>query len=213
MRSDEDFDSLDEGVAIERFKGRVQSRLLKSHGSLLIKGKRPREATPAKPRRLRPWKPLRPALAKAAAALIKDGVGVVEVPLAKRGECIVPLKIFSRAIATELAGVDVGAGLSGSSIKYAVAEVAAAVFGEVQALQERGETGVVHLHCTTDAAWKGSAARGGGLAMDEEGKKLVEAAAARVVEKLGEPALQISKPSPRDKCDGKARNAVDEESG
>ena len=193
VRSDTNFNHFDEKTTAERYHSAIQSLLLKSNASaVVLKGKRPRDDSPSNRRRLRPWRPLRPALAQAAAQMIRDGTGLVEVPAKKKDCCILPFKIFSRNIALELAKTEVGSNLSSSSIKFAVGEVAAAVFGEAQGMIAQGKAGTVKLHCTTDAAWKGTTARGGGLAMDEEGKHLVFAAAARVVERLAEP-LQISK--------------------
>ena len=193
VRSDANFNDFDEGTTAERYHSAFQSLLLKSASSaVVVGGKRPHDDASLNRRRLRPWRPLRPALAQAAAQMIRDGGGLVEVPAAKKKSCILPFKIFSRNIASELGKAEVGSGLSSASIKFAVGEVAAAVFGETEGLITQGKAGTVKLHCTTDAAWKGTSARGGGLAMDEEGKNLIVAAAARVVERLAEP-LQISK--------------------
>ena len=53
--------------------------------------------------------------------------------------------------------------------------------------------GVFELHGSTDAAWVGTAARGCGIAMDKAGKTLILAAAARVVDRLTQPALKLAK--------------------
>jgi len=176
----------------------VQKRLIKTHAALLVvqvgTKRRRNEPNGVKPTALRVWKPTRPALALEVARLLADGVGLVEAPEEKRAGCSLPLKIFSKQIATKLGSTTAGAEYSQHSIQFAVTEVIAAVFTEAEhSRTTEGLEAGFDLHGSTDVAWRGTSARGNGIAMDTAGKELVTSAAIRVAERLAQPALQLPK--------------------
>jgi hypothetical protein len=192
---DESLHIVDREVAMRR----LQERLMKTHASLFavqvvsrtMTGKRTRDD---KPKKMRPWRPSRPTLAREAAEMIKDGVGMVEVPAEKREGCAFPFKIFARHVASKIGAGGRFAEVNKSAVEYAIGEVVNAVFNEAETLRStRGMTGATQMHGSLDASWKGTVARGCGIAMDEAGKALIATAAARVVDRLDEPAMQVAK--------------------
>lgn len=205
-------DALDSDNAIQTLESAVQKRLLKEHPSLLVNvlataagkpvaGKRKHDHGDPPP--MRAWRPTRPALAKAAAQMIHDEIGMEEAPVVKREGCELPFKLFSKLVAAKLALVPEGAAFSKTSIEFAVGEVVAAIFNEAEKLRltqavdaegtDAPSAALLELHGCSDAAWAGTAARGTGLAMNEAGKKLMTSAARRVVDRLGEPEMQVRK--------------------
>ena len=184
----------------------LRRRLAKSHPTLfkvhVVKRpslKRQRDAVEidaslAKPRA---WQPSRPSFAKEIATVVMEGKRVTEVPSEKRDSCLLPFKLFGRDVVAEVASRETAAGFTNRSVQYAVAEVIYAIVTEAEALRQasdgRAATGVFELHGSTDAAWVGRPARGSGIAMDEAGKEIVLAAAARLVERLSQPALKLAK--------------------
>ena len=189
------------GSIVDRLHAAVRRRLAKSHPSLLNVRITKR---PCRKRRLelyarkRPtgaciWRPSRPALSKEIARLIGSGVGLTTVPADKRCVCALPLKIFARDVAKAVTASDASLGFSNRSVQYAVAEVMSVIVSEADVTAEAdaaasGE-GAFELHCSTDAAWAGTAARGSGIAMNEMGKEVVFSAATRVAERLAQTDL------------------------
>ena len=113
--------------------------------------------------------------------LIGEGVGKVSVPDEMRATSELPLKIFNRLVANELSVLPVAAGLSKASLEHTVGGVIGAIFSEVEALRvSEGTVGRVKWHGSVDAAWKGSSARGCGLACDAKGEGLIKAASERI---------------------------------
>ena len=180
-----------------RLQRAVQLRLADTHSDLFSVGvtrpskKRLRDAleasVDAKTERL--WRPTRPKLALEIAAVLQQGVGLVQVPAEKAESCELPMKIFAKQVAASLAKGLLGRDASEKSLVYAVNEVCAAVVSEVETIcgADGTKCGVVHLHGCTDAAWTGTSARGSGIAMDANGKERVLAAIERVKERLSQP--------------------------
>ena len=112
----------------------VQRRLSSTHGSPLVvhvSRKRQRERDAGISKKLRIWKPKRPALALEVAQLIKDSVGLTEAPVDRR-DCMLPLKYFAKPIVSKLISSTESNGFSPSSIGYAVSEVISAVCIEAE---------------------------------------------------------------------------------
>ena len=181
----------------------LRRRLAKSHPSLfkvhIVKHptlKRARDAIEIKASVTpRSWQPRRPSFAKEIASTVMEGVGLTEVPAEKRNTCVLPLKLFGRDIVERVAKSEAANGYTNRSVQYAVTEVISAIISEAEALREASDEneGVFELHGSADAAWAGTAARGCGIAMNEAGKTLILAAAARVVDRLAQPALKLAK--------------------
>ena len=187
-----------------RLRKAAQLRLADTHADLFhvalarsAPKKRLRDAL-EKSREVKPervWQPRRPKLAIEIASLIQREVGLVHVPDEKAAQCALPLKIFAKEVAARLKESAEHASEADKSLVYAVNEVCAAVVGEAEAVlaAERadglvdGAVGAVALHGCTDASWAGTAARGSGIAMDDEGKERVLEAAKRVAERLHHP--------------------------
>ena len=172
----------------------VQARLAKRHSALVVvqvQRKRQREEDARdSPKKLRVWRPKRPELALQVTQLLKDGVGLVKVPEDKREECTFPMKIFAKSITSALTNSTVSTGCSSSSLGYAVSEVIGAVFTEAEATRLAQTTDArLELHGSTDAAWKGTSARGSGLALNAAGIDIVASAVAHVAERLSQPAM------------------------
>ena len=94
-----------------------------------------------------------------------------------------PLKVFANTIAHQ---IGMTSEYSHSSVVHAVTEVMAAVVAEADAIastQEGGDASV-ELHSSTDAAWRGTAARGAGIAMNGAGHAVVVEASAKVASHL-----------------------------
>ena len=143
----------------------------------------------------RSWQPRRPSFAKEIGSIVMQGVGLTEVPVGKQNSCVLPIKLFGRDVVGRVAKSEAATGYTNRSVQYAVTEVLSAIISEAEALREASDEkkGVFELHGSTDAAWAGTAARGCGIAMDEAGKALILAAAARVVDRLAQPALKLAK--------------------
>ena len=190
--------------ATSRLRKAAQLRLADTHADLFhvaltrsAPKKRLRD-TLEKLREVKPervWQPRRPKLAIEIASLIQREVGLAHVPDEKAAQCTLPLKIFAKEVAAFLKNNPHASDFSEKSLVYAVNEVCAAVVGEAEAVRavERAnelvveDVGAVALHGSTDAAWAGTAARGSGIAMDDEGKERVLEAAKRVAERLHHP--------------------------
>lgn len=99
-----------------------------------------------------------------------------------------PLKIFVNTIARQLHALGMTSGYSHSSVVHAVTEVMTAVFAEADTIASAQEGGgaSVELHSSTDAAWRGTAARGAGIAMNDAGRAVVVEASANVATRLAE---------------------------
>ena len=100
-----------------------------------------------------------------------------------------PLKIFANTIARQLHALGMTSGYSHSSVVHAVTEVTevmTAVFAEADAIAstQEGDGARVELHSSTDAAWRGTAARGAGIAMNGAGRAVVVEASAKVASHL-----------------------------
>ena len=69
---------------------------------------------------------------------------------------------------------------------HAVTEVMTAVFAEADTIASTQEGGgaSVELHSSTDAAWRGTAARGAGIAMNGAGRAVVVEASFKVASRL-----------------------------
>ena len=190
-----DEDALSPETAQSALLYAVQQRLAKTHATLLIVqvGRKRRCEDEAKPKVPRVWRPTRPELAHEAALLLQDDVGLTEAPLEKRASCLLPLKFFAKTIAAKLEHSTAYTGLSSSSIGYAVGEVISAVFTEAERNRLADRDGMkdvcLELHRSTDAAWKGTAARGSGIAMNAAGRELVAAAVRQVAKRLAQPAM------------------------
>ena len=195
-----DYASLTAEDVTERLHVAIRSRLSKTHKGLLktpglyVPVKRSRTAIDGtSPTAARSWRPTRPEFARSIAQLLADGVGLVEAPIEKRETCKHPIKIFAKTVVAKLMSTSAPL-YTDRSIQYAVAEVVAAVVAEAEAMRDEiGAEGSFELHCSTDAAWTGTAARGCGVAMDVAGKTLITAAAVRVGERLAQPELKIAK--------------------
>ena len=192
----------DENLSPEAAEGAllkaVQKRLAKTHAALLVvqvgTKRRRNEESDSKPKALRDWKPTRPALALEVARLLVDGVGLQEAPEEKRAGCELPLKIFSKQIATKLSSSTAGAEYTQHSINFAVTEVIGAVFVEAETRRAvESSDASFELHGSTDAAWRGTSARGNGIAMNSLGKEMILSAASQVAERLAQPAMQLPK--------------------
>ena len=110
---------------------------------------------------------------------------VTTVPEDKRSESRLPFKAFSKQIAVSIERVTEAPKLSHACILRSVTETVARVFALAQSASDTEECAFgIELHGSTDAAWKGTAARGSGIAMDEEGRHLVAKAAAQLAHKL-----------------------------
>ena len=79
-------------------------------------------------------------------------------------------------------------GYSHSSVVHAVTEVMTAVFAEADAIASTKEEGgaCLELHSSTDAAWRGTAARGAGIAMNGAGRAVVVEASVNVACRLAD---------------------------
>ena len=198
LRQIKEFHALDNKTAVSKLHCEIQKRLLVSHAPLLImmshaplERKRDRTETTQK-KATRVWRPTRPALAQKAAQLIADGIGLVSVPNEKRSACTLPMKIFCREVAAKLGTSDIAANTKKSSLTYAVSEVLSAISNEADELKMANNlAGIIELHRSTDAPWKGSDARGCGIAINDNGKDIAIEAARRVAEKLSQPALKV----------------------
>ena len=138
------------------------------------------------------WCPGRPSLALEAVQLIIDGIGMVHAPDDKRKECRLPFKIFCKLVTLKLIQATVTEGQPKQSVQCAVGAAMTAIFCEAeQARAANNLQGSIELHGSIDAAWKGTAARGCGLAMDHVGIQLVASAAARVRSHLLQPMVKI----------------------
>jgi len=174
----------------------VQKHIAKTHAGLLIVqvGKRSRHSdnTPEKrPKVMRKWCPKRPTLCLEVAQLLEDGIGLVEAPPEKQATCELPYKIFSKQLVAKVGSSSVATGFSASSIQYAVGEVIAATFAEAEQMRTMQDSdGILELHCSTDAAWKGTSARGTGIAFNQAGRHLITSAASVVAEKMKQLANQ-----------------------
>mgnify|MGYP007078092582 CR=1 FL=1 len=124
---------------------------------------------------MRNWRPTRPTLALAAVKLLKSDEFVAQVPEKQREGCVLPFKIFASTLAHQLHECADASGASHSSVIHAVTEVLAAVFAEAEAIafsQEPADAGL-ELHGSTDAAWRDTAARGAGIAMNSSARPVV----------------------------------------
>ena len=138
---------------------------------------------------MRQWRPTRHKLALAAAQLLQaDEDAVVEAPDKQREGCLMPFKIFANTIAHQLDALWVTSGYSHSSVVHAVTQVMTAVFAEADAIASTKEEGgaCLELHSSTDAAWRGTAARGAGIAMNGAGRAVVLEASVNVVSRLAD---------------------------
>ena len=125
-------------------------------------------------------------LALEVAQLLKDGIGLTEAPAEKQSTGDMHWKFFAKVITSKLRSstATANSGCSTASLGYAVSEVIGAVFTEAET--RRLTTDIldarVELHGSTDASWKGTTARGSGIAMNAAGRELVTAAASHVAE-------------------------------
>lgn len=175
----------------------VQSGLAKRHPSLfIVQVANKRKHDDGKPPAMRVWRPSRPALAKAAAQMIHDGVGMDEAPVGKREHCELPFKVFPKRVASELGKTPTCAEYSKTFMETAVGEVVSAIYNEAMTLQmgrQDSEHDVVDTIEYKDAQLVLHGWRRTILAMNEAGKELMASAAARVVERLSEPQMQVRK--------------------
>ena len=181
-------DNDDDGKRRRALVKATQSRLLSAHPDLIIceiaKTKRVPDKPVSKRKHARTWRPTRPRLALAAAELMRGGSAVVQAPAEKLEDCRLPFKIFAKSVAQQLRTTsDVSD--SYSSVVHAVKEVVSAVFAEAVGLSPSDEGGVgLELHGSAEASWRGTSARGAGIAMDESGRSVVTMAAGNVASRL-----------------------------
>jgi hypothetical protein len=92
----------------------------------------------------------------------------------------------TNTIAHQLDALGMTSGYSHSSVVHAVTEVIAAIFAEAEAIASAQEEGgaCLELHSSTDAAWRGTAARGAGIAMNGAGRAVVVEASFKVASRL-----------------------------
>jgi hypothetical protein len=188
-------DSGDDKRRLELLRA-VQARLACKHPELIVreiatKKKRAADLPVAKrsSKLMRQWRPTRPKLALAAAQLLQaDEDAVVEAPDKQREGCLMPFKIFANTIAHQLDALGVTSGYSHSSVVHAVTEVITAVFAEAEAIASAQQEGgaCLELHSSTDAAWRGTAARGAGIAMNGAGRAVVVEASVNVACRLAD---------------------------
>ena len=173
----------------------VQARLVCKHPELIVreiatKKKRAADRPVAKrsSKLMRQWRPTRPKLALAAAQLLQADGDVVKAPEKQRDGCLMPFKIFANTIAHQLDAFGMTSGYSHSSVVHAVTEVITAVFAEAEAIASAQEEGgaCLELHSSTDAAWRGTAARGAGIAMNDAGRAVVVEASFKVASRLAD---------------------------
>ena len=174
----------------------VQARLACKHPELIVreiatKKKRAADLPVAKrsSKLMRQWQPTRPKLALAAAQLIQaDEDAVVEAPDKQREGCLMPFNTFANTIAHQLHALGMTSGYSHSSVVHAVTQVMTAVFAEADAIASTKEEGgaCLELHSSTDAAWRGTAARGAGIAMNGAGRAVVVEASVNVACRLAD---------------------------
>jgi hypothetical protein len=167
----------------------VKVHLARAHPELIARKASAKKCSAGQGKRkrsgAREWRPSRPRLALGAARLLKAETGLEEAPAGKLVSARLPFKVFSNAIAHQLHTTDSASGFSHKSVLCAVTEVVAEVFAEAQASAAAEDSAATfELHGSVDAAWKATAARGGGIAMDAEGRELVVAAAGRVAARL-----------------------------
>ena len=168
----------------------AQARLVSTHPELIVreiarKKKVTSRATGKRNSGRRNWRPTRPQLAMAAADLMGKESVVAKAPLEKLQGCRFPYKIFANSLARELSTTPEASGSSHSSLVHAVTEVVTAVFAEAATLSSIDEGDLdVELHGSTDASWRGTTARGAGIAMTEGGCSLVARAASNVANRL-----------------------------
>ena len=174
--------------------GAVQARLASSHPELVVREIATKKRAAGRPvgkrsnKLMRKWRPTRPTLALAAAQLLQADEDVVQAPEKQRDGCRMPLKIFANTIARQLHALGMTSGYSHSSVVHAVTEVMTAVFAEADAIAPTQEGGgaSVELHSSTDAAWRGTAARGADIAMNGAGRAVVVEASAKVASYLAD---------------------------
>ena len=107
--------------------------------------------------------------------------------------CALPYKIFAKTIVAQLNSSAVAADFTAMPIQYAVGEVLTAAYTEaLQLRQSEDNDGALELHSSSEASWKGTKARGNGIAMDLIGKNLIAAAAARLTKQLSDLAQMPS---------------------
>ena len=168
--------------------GAIQARLACSHPELVVREIATKKRAVGRPvgkrsnKLMRKWRPTRPRLALAATQLIQADEDVVQAPEKQRADCLMPLKVFANTIARQLHALGMTSEYSHSSVVHAVTEVITAVFAEAEAIASAQEEGgaCLELHSSTDAAWRGTAARGAGIAMNDAGRAVVVEAAAKV---------------------------------
>mgnify|MGYP006148037009 CR=1 FL=1 len=172
----------------------ARAQLVKSHPQLftlreVVTRKRAfySEATNLKRKRvaLKPWVPTRPNMALRVARVLESDDCVSAVPCDKRNECRLPLKVFAKAIVLSIDSATEAPRPSHACILRTVTEVMARVFDLAQSACEAEDCASgIELHGSTDNAWKGTAARGSGIAMNEECRKFVTKAATQLADKL-----------------------------
>ena len=182
------------GMLHEKLLETTRAHLVKSHPQLItlhevVTRKRSFSSDSAILKRkrvaLKPWTPTRPDLAILVARALESNECVTTVPEDKRSESRLPFKAFSKQIAVSIERVTEAPKLSHACILRSVTETVARVFALAQSASDTEECAFgIELHGSTDAAWKGTAARGSGIAMDEEGRHLVAKAAAQLAHKL-----------------------------